>query len=78
MYEDNYTRRNITYYSSRLLIVVIVLVISIIIPNINIMLTIGGSVIGTVVTVIIPVVFYSRAYSGEIRHLKKDLNSSRM
>jgi hypothetical protein len=33
------------------------------IPNINIILTIGGSALGTIVNIIVPVMFYNRAFT---------------
>ena len=74
-YEDNTTRRNLAYYSFRLIVVVKVLLIAIAVPNINVLLIISGSLLGTIITVIIPVVFYHRAYSGDIKNLQKDRQS---
>lgn len=41
-------------------------------PDVNVVLVVGGSIIGTLVNIIIPVLFYNRAYSGDLKHLKKD------
>lgn len=53
-------------------IVYLIFITSFVIPNINVMLILGGSVLGTIVTVIIPVLFYNRAYSGDLKHLSLD------
>jgi amino acid permease len=62
----------------RFLIVIIVFFVSILIPNINIMLIISGAFCGTLVNIIIPVTFYNRAYNGSIKnenmHLDEDGN----
>lgn len=42
---------------------------SILIPNINILLTFAGAVLGTVVNVILPVMFYNRAYNSSDKNL---------
>lgn len=41
-------------------------------PNINIMLAIGGSILGTLMTIVMPVMFYNRAFSNDPKHLKFD------
>jgi hypothetical protein len=47
--------------------------ISFIVPNLNVMLSIGGSILGTIVSVVIPVLFYNKAYSqDEVLNLDKD------
>ena len=38
------------------------------------MLILGGSILGTIVTIIIPIMFYNRAYSSELKHLRLDKN----
>lgn len=48
----------------------IIYCISILIPNINIMLTFAGAVLGTLVNVILPVMFYNRAYNSSDKNLK--------
>ena len=50
---------------TRTLILAIVLYASFLLPNINILLTIGGSVLGFFLTVALPVIFYNAAYSEE-------------
>jgi len=41
-------------------------------PDVSVVLTVGGSILGTLVNVIVPVLFYNRAYSGDLKHIKKD------
>ena len=36
------------------------------------MLVLGGSVFGTIVTVLIPITFYNRAYSDSFKNLEKE------
>lgn len=51
------------YFGFRTLIVVILSIFAFIIPNINILMVTGGSVLGTALNVVIPVLFYNRAYA---------------
>ena len=53
----------LVYFGFRTLIVVILCVIAFAIPNINILLTIGGALLGTIVNILLPVLFYNRAYA---------------
>ena len=54
----------------RTTIVVFLLFISILIPNISILITFAGAVLGTIINVIIPVLFYNRAYNGKTKNLE--------
>ena len=67
---------NLVYYVTRTIIVILITLCSFIVPNINIMLVLGGSILGTIVTVIIPVLFYNRAYSDSFKNLEKERCSS--
>ena len=58
------------YLFFRFLIVVIVFTISLCIPNLNILLTISGALMGTLVNIWLPVFFYTRAYNGSDKNLK--------
>jgi hypothetical protein len=60
----------IRYFIFRILVVLIIYTISILIPNINIMLTFAGAVLGTLVNIILPVLFYNRAYNGSNKNLR--------
>lgn len=53
----------LTFLLTRTLLVALIYCISITIPNINILLTLGGAVTGTVLNILIPVLYYNRAYS---------------
>ena len=53
-----------------------VLLISFLFPSINVFLALGGSVLGTIITIIMPVAFYNRAYSSDPKHLEKDKGAS--
>ena len=61
-----------SFYFTRAAVVYLIYFTSFIIPNINVMLILGGSVLGTIVTIIIPILFYNRAYSGDLKHLSLD------
>ena len=51
------------FIGTRILIISIVIGLAFLIPNINILLTIGGAVLGTIVNIVVPVLFYNRAYN---------------
>ena len=51
------------YFGIRTLVVIILCLLAFLIPNINILLIIGGAVLGTIVNILLPVLFYNRAYS---------------
>lgn len=53
----------VVYFSFRTLVVVIVCFLAFLIPNISILITFGGAVLGTIVNILLPVLFYNRAYS---------------
>ena len=53
----------------RVFIVFCVVFLAFLIPNINILLTIGGSALGTIVNIIIPVMFYNRAFTNSKKNL---------
>ena len=50
------------YILFRTLIVALLCVLAFVIPNINILLTIAGALLGTIVNIVLPVLFYNRAY----------------
>lgn len=51
------------YFGFRTLFVVVLAVFAFIVPNINILLVVGGSILGTTLNIILPVLFYNRAYT---------------
>jgi hypothetical protein len=51
------------YFGFRILIIVIIAGLAFLIPNINILLTFCGAVLGTIVNIWLPVLFYNRAYT---------------
>jgi hypothetical protein len=51
------------YFGFRILIVCIIAGLAFAIPNINLLLTFGGAVLGTTVNIWLPVLFYNRAYT---------------
>ena len=59
----------------RTLIVFIIFSIALIVPNINFLLQVSGAINGTIITLIMPVMFYARAYSDSERNLSRDLAS---
>ena len=56
----------------RIFILFIVLIGSFIIPDINFLLIILGSIFGTIITYIMPVMFYNKAYSNSPRNTNLD------
>ena len=63
------------YFGFRILIVIIIVIIAFLIPNITILLTLGGAILGTIVNILLPVLFYNRAYAftNKNRALEVDL-----
>ena len=51
------------YFVGRTLVVLILCLLAFVIPSINILLTIAGALLGTVVNIVLPVLFYNRAYT---------------
>ena len=39
-------------------------------PNISILITFAGAVLGTIINVLLPVLFYNRAYNGKTKNLE--------
>jgi len=56
----------------RLFVVFLVTIGSFGFKNVNILLAIGGSILGTAMTIVMPVVFYNRAFSSSAKHLSLD------
>ena len=56
----------------RVAIVVVIIEVSFLFPNLNVVLALGGAVLGFLVTTVMPVMFYNRAYSDDFKHLKHD------
>jgi hypothetical protein len=54
----------------RILIVFTIAAVSFVIPNINILLTVGGALLGTIVNILLPVLFYNRAFNNDKKNLK--------
>ena len=50
------------YIFWRTFVVLIVYTVSIFCPSINVILTFSGAVLGTIISILIPVLFYNRAY----------------
>ena len=65
----------IVFVAIRLVVVILVVLTSFTFPNLNIVLTLGGSILGTIMTIIVPVMFYNRAYSMSEKNLKYDKNN---
>jgi len=63
----------VVFFLFRTLIVVIVCFFAFLIPNISILITFGGAVLGTIVNIILPVLFYNRAYSGSSKNRKLEM-----
>lgn len=72
------TMQRIVYVFFRLVIVALVVLISFTFPNLNLVLTLGGSILGTIMTIIIPISFYNRAYSNDFKHQKHDKTNNHL
>jgi uncharacterized membrane protein YraQ (UPF0718 family) len=55
-------------------VVVLAYTVSIFCPSINIILTFAGAILGVLVSIIIPVLFYNRAYRFNEKNIKLDKN----
>jgi len=53
----------VLYFLFRTLVVIIVVGIAFLIPNLSILITFCGAVLGTIVNILLPVLFYNRAYN---------------
>ena len=53
----------LVYFGFRTAIVAFLCLVAFLIPSINILLTVGGALLGTVVNIVLPVIFYNRAYA---------------
>ena len=51
------------FYFFRTFLVIAITLGSFVFPDLNLVLTIGGAILGTIMTLIIPVMFYNRAFS---------------
>ena len=49
---------------------VLLLFLSVLVPNISILITFAGAVLGTIINVLLPVLFYNRAYNGKTKNLE--------
>lgn len=49
-------------FSIRLLIIILIVTGAFLIPNLNLLLTVVGTVFGLIIAIILPVLFYNRAY----------------
>ena len=50
---------------TRILILLAIVYLAFLIPNINVMLTLGGSVLGAIISIILPILMYNGAYSDD-------------
>ena len=58
----------------RLVIVAFIFLLSLTIPNLNILLTLSGSLLGTLVNVWFPALFYLRAYNDSEKNQNLEVN----
>jgi hypothetical protein len=49
---------------------------SFVFPDLNLVLTIGGAVLGTIMTIVVPVMFYNRAYSDSFQPNDHDVDGA--
>lgn len=55
-----------------MLVIFLLYFVGTLIPSIHTLLEVGGSILGTLINIVIPVLFYNRAYSGDLKHLLKE------
>ena len=72
---DNPVGELVQYCTMRTTLVAFVLGFSYLMPSINLILQISGSISGTIITVIMPVLFYNRAYTDSDKNMMRDLGS---
>jgi len=60
----------VKFFVVRTTIVVIVFFVSILIPNIGLLVTFIGAILGTIINIWLPVIFYNRAYNGKTKNLE--------
>lgn len=70
-------RETFAYVISRLFIVFAIYLIATVLPSIDVILEVGGAILGTIINLLLPILFYNRAYSGEQKHLNKDTKAER-
>ena len=61
----------------RILIIFSIAGLSFLIPNIHILLTLAGSILGTIVNIYLPVLFYNRAYNYSEKNQKLEKASGK-
>ena len=75
VYQETWSQ-SFFFYLFRTAFVMFILVCSFYTPSLNIMLAIGGAILGTIVTVVIPVMFYNKAYADEEVNHGKDKSTA--
>lgn len=58
-------RETLAYTLTRVIVIALIYLLALVLPEIDIILEIGGAVLGTIINIVIPTLFYNRAYSGE-------------
>jgi uncharacterized membrane protein YqaE (UPF0057 family) len=64
------------FASIRVLIVGSLIFLAFLVPNISILLTFGGAVLGTIVNILLPVLFYNRAFNFSYKNRSLEKNPS--
>jgi len=59
-------------------VILISLLASFVVPNINILLQLSGAIMATIVSVVIPVTFYNRAYNDDQKNIERDSGSKQI
>ena len=59
----------VKFYTIRLTIVLTVMLLSVLIPNISILITFAGALLGTIFNIWLPVLFYNRAYNSSEKNI---------
>ena len=59
-------------------VILISLLASFVVPNINILLQLSGAIMAPIVSVVIPVTFYNRAYNDDQKNIERDTGSKQI
>jgi hypothetical protein len=54
---------------SRIILAFLIYLVALVLPGIDVIEEVAGSIIGTAINILLPIAFYNRAYSGDLKHL---------
>ena len=56
--------------TSRIIFAIIIYLIALVLPGIDVIEEVAGSIVGTAINILLPIAFYNRAYAGDQKHLR--------